>query len=303
MADTSGDLPMQVDLLQAKERFDEANNAFRKAALSNTGATWLPEDFSLEESGAASQREAMVKRWCHIYKRHEGNEARVEPPTGLLCADDYLIALAKALNDTKDALKGIVVTLRKELKPDQFRTQLKSVGMLDYDLTRTYQNINVMEGELSCISWSWIVGSSKVSPITAKDLLKQTDGLDTEKKEAIERDLASFTDSTVLARVKIAKLQLRANIEQRIQGIMDSSLIVTAGPILLNQDWLPVPDETLFWRPKPEKDDKNKSYLKPKRKPRSDRVIAPDPICSISGYGIYEYLEPPKTNKRHKKAS
>lgn len=300
MAEKYEDLPMRVDLLQAKERFDEANNAFRKAALANTGATWLPEDFSLEESGVASQREAMVKRWCNIYKQHE-DDSRIEPPTGLFCADDALIALATELNDVKDDLKGIVVALRKELKPDQLRAQLKGVGMLDYDLTRTYQNIQFLDHPLHVISWSWIVGSSKVVPVTVAELQESMEGyvMSEAARAKVTTALSPYANSVELAQVKIAALQLRANIQQLVNGMLDRKLIVTSGPILLRQDTLP---PTRIWRSKPDQDSDG-NYIKPARVPRSDRVLGQELICKLGGYCVYEYLEPPKTNKRHKKAS
>lgn len=301
MSDKSADLPMRVDLLRAKERFDEANNAFRKAALNHTGTTWLPEDFLLEESGADSQREAMVKRWCHIYKQHDGDEPRQEPPTGLLCASDNLIALAAALNSTKDELKNIVVALRRALKPDQFRAQLKGVGMLDYDLTRTYQNVQIIEHPLHVISWSWIVGSSKVKPVTVKELNESMEGyaLSDAARATVKLALTTYAESTELAQVKIAALQLRANTQRFVNGELDRKLIVTSGPLLLRQDSLP---PTRMWRGKPTQASDG-SYIKPVRIPRSDRVLGQELICKLGGYSIYEYLQKPKTNKRHKKAS
>lgn len=283
------DPPKTVDLLQAKEQLDRTLAAFRRAVLGCDGETWLPPEFELDAGETPAL--AMAAKWVDIYKA--GKDASVQVPTGLLCASE-LLEHATAVNEAKETLKGLVVALRAALKPDDVREQLRTVGMIDYDLNKTYQRVMVLPHRIQSISWTWAVGHRKVEPVTVRELRRRAYDQSERIQAAILEDLQPYTDATELARVKTRDVQLRANIHRLIQGEWERKAIVTPGPILLNQATLP---GTIVWRPEPPRDDKGR-VLVPERKSRSDQVLSATPACTIDGVEYFAYLTPPKTVKR-----
>lgn len=287
---TKPDPPKTVDLLQAKEHFDRTLAAFRRAVLGSDGETWLPPEWVLDAGETPVM--AMATRWVDIYK--DGKDPAAKVPTGLLCAATELLEHAAAVNEAKEALKGMVVALRAALKPDEVREQLRTVGMADYDLNKTYQRVMLLPHRIQSISWTWAVGHRKVEPVTVRDLRKRAYDQSERIQAAILEDLQPYTDATELARVKTRDVQLRANIHQLVDGEWVRKAIVTPGPILLNQPTLP---GSKVWRPEPPRDDKGRVIV-PERKARSDQVLSATPACTIDGVEYFAYLKPPKTAKR-----
>lgn len=283
------DPPKTVDLLQAKEQLDRTLAAFRRAVLGCDGETWLPPEFELDAGETPAL--AMAAKWGDIYKA--GKDASVQVPTGLMCASE-LLDHAASVNEAKETLKGLVVALRAALKPDDVREQLRTVGMIDYDLNKTYQRVMVLPHRIQSISWTWAVGHRKVEPVTVRELRRRAYDQSERIQAAILEDLQPYTDATELARVKTRDVQLRANIHQLIGGEWVRKAIVTPGPILLNQATLP---GTIVWRPEPPRDDKGRVMV-PERKSRSDQVLNATPACTIDGVEYFAYLTPPKTVKR-----
>lgn len=288
---TKPDPPKTVDLLQAKEHFDRTLAAFRRAVLGSDGETWLPPEWVLDAGETPVM--AMATRWVDIYKDGTDNPAK-KVPTGLLCAASELLERAAAVNEAKEVLKGLVVALRAALKPDEVREQLRTVGMADYDLNKTYQRVMVLPHRIQSISWTWAVGHRKVEPVTVRDLRKRAYDQSEGTQAKILQNLQPFTDDTELARVKTRDVQLRANIHQLVDGEWVRKAIVTPGPILLNQPTLP---GSKVWRPEPPRDDKGRVIV-PERKARSDQVLSATPACTIDGVEYFAYLKPPKTAKR-----
>lgn len=284
------DPPKTVDLLQAKEQLDRTLAAFRCAVLNNDGETWLPPEFALDAGETPVL--AMAAKWVDIYKA--GKDASVHVPTGLMCAGSEILEHAAAVNVAKETVKGLVVALRAALKPDDVREQLRTVGMIDYDLNKTYQRVMVLPHRIQSISWTWAVGHRKVEPVTVRDLRRRAYDQSERIQAAILEDLQSYTDAIELARVKTRDVQLRANIHQLIAGEWVRKAIVTPGPILLNQAVLP---GTIVWRPEPPRDEKGR-VLVPERKARSDQVLSATPACTIDGVEYFAYLTLPKTAKR-----
>lgn len=284
------DPPKTVDLLHAKEHFDRAIADLRRAVLASDGDTWLPAEFEL--GAGETPVLAMAAKWADFYK--SGKDVAAKVPTGLLCAPPELLEQAAAVNGAKEALKCLVVALRAALKPDEVREQLRSVGMADYDLNKTYQRVMVLPHRIQSISWTWIVGLRKVEPVSVRELRRQAYDHNETTQAAILGALEPYTDATELARVKTRDVQLRANIHHLVDGEWKRKSIVTPGPILLNQSTLP---GSIIWRPAPPRDDEGRTMAMP-RKARSDQVISATSACTINGVKYFTYLKPPKTAKR-----
>ncbi len=282
--------PKTVDLLHAKEHFETLLEALRRSVLQSDGDTWLPPGW-VNDSGDTPVA-AICHRWTDIYKN--GNAIPVHVTTGLLCGSPELVKSALALNDAKESLKQLIVALRDLLKPNELRDMLRTVGMAQHDLTKTYQRVTVLPHPIQAISWTWAVGHQKIEPITVRELRKrameQNDGV----RDSILADLEPYADTTELARVKTRDLQLRANIQEILKGVMHPKQIVTPGPLLLNQSVLPT---SIIWQPEPARDEQGR-LLVPRRKTRSDQVLSTSPACAIDGVGYFAYLQKPKTAKR-----
>lgn len=284
-----------VDLLQAREQFDRAQNEFLQAAGRCDGPAWIPGDFILADGETPCA--AMVARWRDIYKPGKGACPELAP-TGMLCASEEAFQSALALNAAKENLKLIIVEMRKTLKPDAMREQMRTVAMSDYDLNKVYQKIMCFAQPIKSISWTWSVGHKKVEPVKVVDLLEKAESMGGHGYAAINAKLIDLgiALNSELARVKVRNFQLRANTHIREGQDWKSKLFVTPGPILLKQASMP---SRIWWKPKPVPNEDGE-YVSNRQK-RSDQALSDTPAITVDGIDYYQYLRHPVTNKRKAK--
>ncbi len=265
-----------VDLLQAKEALEEANQHFFSCVAQSQGELCLPPAYDDAENRYERAAQSMTRLYKQS-KKDMAEETQTVPVSGALCADAGLLEAAQSLNKHKAHFETVAINMRDTLPKNAFEDAVRSTGVNDIDRNAAYGKITILPADTTSISWIWAGKHRAVESVTRDQALAMVDKLSTEASRDVARALLTpLKPSDRLAIPRKRSGHMRANIQFVEGGVLQNDQLTASRVFLAQQERLPEYCE--FRSP-------NQSLP---RKQRTDMRVSATPF--ISGLNLYQYV-------------
>ena len=235
-----------TDLIATFDKLMADCHALSQSIQQSKQPLWVPLSDDESQNGQTMARkagEAYADVWYH--NGQDGRETRSS--FGLVAATDAQLALAKSINQLKDALKSQVSALKKadkthwlELKGElnrrheHLRSTLHFAGLARLHLKQAWRHIPVLEQPPKRVGFNWYTSGRSIQKISIEQAQKALEKLDTSSAHIqLQLNLlGQLRPKTQLAKVQKLAPVMRANVFFADESASDRLAMNVSLPIL-----------------------------------------------------------------------